>query len=161
MVEDARFEDAGGQPLRLQALDQKDLEVISSLVQDAVFPITEMSWTPGKRRFGLLLNRFRWEDRDDAQKQHRKYERVQSMLVVNDVQKVSSNGINRSDKDLILSVLAISFEPDEDGAGRIELTLAGDGVIALSVECLDISLADVTRPYIAPSRAAPDHNQEG
>ncbi len=31
------------------------------------------------------------------------------------------------------------------------LTLAGDGAIALEVEALDVTLKDVTRPYIAPS----------
>ncbi len=158
MVEDARFEDASEKPLRLQALDADDLQVISSLIQDSVFPITEMTWQPAKRRFGLLLNRFRWEDRDSAIKRGRQVERVQSMLVIADVLKVASNGIDRSDKDLILSLLSVAFEPDEDGAGRLELVLAGDGALAIDVECLDVSLRDVTRPYAAPSGAVPDHN---
>lgn len=37
------------------------------------------------------------------------------------------------------------------------MTLAGDGEIAIEVECLSIRLEDVTRPYIAPSRKAPKH----
>jgi len=160
MVEDAKFEDGGEAPLRLQAQDQEDLQVLSTLLQDAVFPITEMSWQPAKSRFGLLLNRFRWEDSDRAAQQARRYERVQSMLVVEDVLKVSSSGIDRQDKDTILSLLSVEFEPGEDGTGTLTLTLAGDGAIALEVECLDASVQDVTRPYLAPSRAVPDHNQE-
>ena len=51
MVEDARFEDGGERPLRLLAMDAEDLGVISALTQDAVFPITEMTWQPQRRRF--------------------------------------------------------------------------------------------------------------
>jgi hypothetical protein len=36
--------------------------VLSPLVQDAVFPVTEMHGTRAERRFAVLLNRFRWED---------------------------------------------------------------------------------------------------
>lgn len=157
MVDDARFEDGGDTPLRLQARDADDLRVISSLLQDAVFPITEMSWQPAKRRFALLVNRFRWEDANAAKGRGQKFERVQSMLVVSDVLKVSSNGIDRADKDMILSVLAAGFEAGQDGAGRLELTLAGDGAIALDVECLDVSLSDVTRPYRAVTGHIPSH----
>ena len=35
---------------------------------------------------------------------------------------------------------------------------AGDGAIGLDVETLDVTLKDVTRPYVAPSRKIPDHN---
>ncbi|KKM80919.1 hypothetical protein LCGC14_1335040 [marine sediment metagenome] len=41
--------------------------------------------------------------------------------------------------------------------GRVILTLAGDGAIALDVEALEVTLRDVTRPYIAPSGKAPQH----
>ncbi|MCA8868338.1 MAG: DUF2948 family protein [Rhodobacteraceae bacterium] len=157
MVEDARFEDGGDSPLRLLAMDADDLNVISALVQDAVFPAAEMSWQSARRRFALLLNRFRWEDRDAAQTQHRRYERVQSMLLVGGVLKVASSGIDRRDKEVILSLLSLEFTPAEDGAGRLDLILAGDGVIALEVEALEVSLKDVTRPYGAPSKQVPNH----
>ncbi len=157
MVEDARFEDGGEEPLRLLAVDADDLQVVSTLVQDAVFPITEMAWHPSQRRFALLLNRFRWEDQAAADRRGRAVERVQSMLVVGDVEKVQSQGVERSDTDTVLSLLSISFVPGEDGTGRVELTFAGDGAIALEVEALDVSLRDVTRPYIAPSKHTPEH----
>ncbi len=156
MVEDARFEDAREAPLRLKALDAEDLQVISALVQDAVFPATEMTWDKAGRRFALLLNRFRWEDAK-ATAQRRDFERVQSILVIEDVLKVSTQGVKQADKDVILSLLSMSFEPGKDGMGRLELTLAGDGAIALDVEALEVTLKDVTRPYAAPSRAQPSH----
>jgi len=159
MVEDAKFEDAATGALRLQALEDDDLKVISALVQDAVFPATEMSWQPAKRRFGLLLNRFRWEDRASPAGKSRA-ERVQSLLVINGVLKVASNGITKGEKDMVLSLMTLAFEAGSDGAGRLVLTLAGDGAIALDVECLDVTLKDVTRPYLAVSRKVPEHPLE-
>lgn len=154
---DARFEDGAETPLYLGARDADDLAVISALVQDAVFPISEMAWRRGKRQFALLLNRFRWEDRDAADRAARSYERVRSVLVVSDVLAVRTQGIERGDKDMVLSLLALTFEPGADGGGRVILTLAGDGAVALEVEALDVTLRDVTRPYLAPSHRAPEH----
>ena len=154
-MSDARFEDARGGPLRLRAMDADDLQVISALVQDAVFPITEMAWNRSARRFGLLLNRVRREDRRVVQGQE--VERVQSVLAIEDVMEVRTQGIDRSDRDIVLSLLSVQMEAGEDGTGRIVLTLAGDGAIALEVEALEVSLRDVTRPYLAPTGKIPTH----
>lgn len=154
MSQDARFEDGREAPLNLGALDEGDLQVISSLAQDAVFPITEMTWRARERRFALLINRFRWEDEG---KGRHVPERVQALLVVDNVLRVSSQGVNRKDIDMILSLMAVAFEAGEDGTGQVLLTLAGDGAIRLDVEALEVGLKDVTRPYSAPSKQAPDH----
>ena len=154
---DAKFEDGGEDPLRLVAQDVEDLKVISTLVQDAVLPVTELAYDAKRRRFAILLNRFRWEDRVEAERVGRAYERVRSVLVVEDVQKVQSFGFDRAEKDLVLSLLSMEFEPGEDGTGRLTLTLAGDGAIALDVEALEVRLDDVTRPYRAPSGKVPRH----
>ncbi|WP_170765279.1 DUF2948 family protein [Ruegeria lacuscaerulensis] len=154
---DARFEDGREAPLNLGAEDGDDLRVISTLTQDAVFPVTEMTWHPSQRRFGLLLNRFRWEDKDAAAGRGRAFERVQSILVFHSVLSVASQGIDRSDKDMVMSLLSVDFDPGEDSAGQIILTLAGDGAIRLTVEAIDATLKDVTRPYQAPSGQVPHH----
>jgi hypothetical protein len=156
-MSDASFHDGREVPLNLGALEVEDLQVISSLVQDAVLPISEMSWRPKEHRFALLLNRFRWEDLTSAEKRGRPVERVQSLLVIDTVLGVASQGVDRSDKDIVLSLLSVQFEPGEDAAGHVLLTLAGDGVIRLSVETLEVSLRDVTRPYLAPSKQVPAH----
>ncbi len=154
---DASFKDGREAPLNLGAEDADDLQVIATLTQDAIFPVTEMTWQPGQRRFALLLNRFRWEDKDAAARRGRAFERVQAVLMFGSVLSVASQGIDRSDKNMILSLLSVEFEPGEDGAGQILLTLAGDGAIRLSVEAIDATLKDVTRPYKAPSGHAPHH----
>ncbi len=150
MSGDASFEDGAERPLNLGAADVDDLQVLSALAQDAVFPGSEMRWLREDRQFALLLNRFRWED-DRAEP-----ERVRALLVISDVTGVASQGVAR-DADTILSLLSVTFEPGEDGTGHVILTLAGDGAVRASVEALDVRLKDVTRPYTAPSRKAPRH----
>ncbi|WP_444464457.1 DUF2948 family protein [Rhodobacter capsulatus] len=157
MSRDARFDDGAEGPLSLRAESAEDLAVIAALVQDAVLPVTEIRYEPKARRLSMLLNRFRWEDKAAAEAEGRPYERVQSLLVLSDVTQVASQGFDRKDPDLVLSALDIAFEPAAEGAGRVVITLAGDGAIAAGVECLSVDLRDVTRPYRAVSGQAPSH----
>ena len=151
---DARFEDGREKPLNLGAQDADELQVLSALIQDAIFPITEMTWQAKQIRFCLLLNRFRWEEGARGQTAP---ERVQSILVVDNVMSVASQGVDRAETDMILSVLSATFEAGDDGAGDIVFTLAGDGAVRVSVEAIEMTLKDVTRPYVAPSKKAPKH----
>jgi hypothetical protein len=154
-VEDARFEDAAERPLRLRAESADDLAVVSALLQDAVAQTSEITWAPRHRRFSLLLNRFRWEDVPAAERQGRSFERVRAVLAIDHVLAARSLGIDPADRELVLELLALTFEPGEDGAGTLKLVFSGDGEIALEVECLDLRLVDVTRPYLA--RSLPKH----
>jgi len=154
MTEDARFEDGREAPLNLGALDAEDLKIVSALVQDAVFPASEMRWLAKERRFVLLLNRFRWED---AGRDRHGAERVQTVLAFENVLKVASQGVPRGDQDTILSILSVAWAEGEAPSGAVDLVLAGDGIIRLDVEALEVVLKDVTRPYRAPSGQVPGH----
>ncbi len=160
---DARFEDGAERPLRLVARDAADLAVIAALVQDAVLTGADLAYNRTRRRFSMLLNRFRWEDEAQARAAGRRFERVRAVLDFADVTAVVHQGLTR-DKDTVLSLLSVDYTAetvgeagDPAGPGRVVLTFAGDGALALSVECLEIELADVTRPYAAPSGHAPHH----
>ena len=157
MTEDARFEDGAERPLRLKGEDAVDRAGVSALVQDAVLPATDMKWQRASRRFSLLINRFRWEDKGAAERRGRDVERVQSLLVIEDVLKVFQQGLDVRDADMILSLLTLTFDAGEDGTGRLILTFAGDGAVALDVEAVNLLLQDVTRPYAAPSGKTPSH----
>jgi len=157
MMADARFEDADDAPLRLIAQESADVPVLAALVQDAVFPITEMTWDRRRRRFALLLNRFRWEDRAAAEREGRPFERVRSLLVFEGVLSVRTQGIDRGDADTILSLLSLDYAPGAEGAGVFTLVLAGDGAVELQTETLEAVLTDVSRPYRAPSGKVPHH----
>ena len=149
MTDDARFADGAERPARLRAFDAEDLQVISSLCQDAVLSAADMRWDRKTRRFALLINRFRWEMSGA--------ERVRSILAIDEVTGVHRQG--QFAPDSILSILSVTFEPAADGAGRIILTLAGDGAVAISAEALEVTLRDVTRPYAAPSGKKPQHGE--
>lgn len=160
---DARFEDGAERPLRLIARDSEDLKVMSALIQDAVLTGVDLRYVKARRRFTLLINRFRWEDRAQAQAAGRRVERVRSVLDFSDVISVTHQGLTR-DKDTVLSLLSVDYTPDvaveegdPAGPGRVVLTFAGDGAIALNVECLEVELSDVSRPYAAPSGRVPTH----
>jgi len=155
MAQDAGFLDGGDKPLNIAAQDAEDLQVLSSLVQDAIFPVTEMMWDAKARRFGILVNRFRWELPQTAASRP---ERVQSVLAFENVEAVSSQGVDRNDVDTVMSILSVEFEDIDTPSGAITLVLAGDGAIRLKVEALEARLRDVTRPYSAPSGKSPKHD---
>lgn len=157
MMADARFRDGDEGPLRLLVQGPEDVPVASALLQDAVLLAGDMSWDRRRRRFAALLNRFRWEDRDEASRAGRPFERVRCLLTVEDVLAVRTQGVDPRRKDDVLSLLSVAFEAGAEGTGRLVLTFAGDGAVALEVEALDLRLEDVTKPYVAPSRRVPDH----
>ncbi len=156
---DAKFEDGERGALALMAQGPEDLAVISTLVQDAVLTAADMRWDPKARRLVLLLNRFRWEDQTAAQRAGRPYERVRALLILSDVTKIAGQGITKGDSDTVLSLLDITWEQGAECTGRILMTFAGDGALAVSAECLNVDLRDVTRPYAAPSGKAPNHGE--
>ena len=147
------FEDVSYKPLRLVAFTVEDLKVISTITQDAVFPSTEMVLNSQQRRFAMLLNRYRWETTNPEN-----IERVQAVLAFEDVKKVQTQKIKKTNNNLALCLLNISFKAEEDGMGTIQIILSGGGKIRLQVEALEVSLRDVTQPYLAPSRLIPHHN---
>ena len=156
-MSDASFADADPGPLTLRAEDADDLRIISALVQDAVVTVSDIAWDARSRRLSMLVNRFRWEDAEAARRENRPFERTRALLVLSDVTRLSSDGIDRADRGLVLSLLALDWQAAEDGAGTITLTFAGDGALAARVECIAVDLRDVTRPYVAPSRHEPRH----
>lgn len=162
MAQDARFEDAPytDRPLKLRAETAEDVSVISALVQDAVGKVGDVSWMPKRRRLAILLNRFRWEDQASASHARRPFERVRSLLVIDGVDAAKARGVDPSEKETIVSLLSLAFEPcdrEEDCAGRLEITIAGDGALALDVECVDVTLQDLTQPWEAKASEAPRH----
>ena len=151
-ADDARFEDANDEPLRLKIADAEDLVVASSLLQDSVFAAADHDWNRKRREFSLLVNRFRWERKANESEP----ERVRSIIQFKDVLGADLNDL-RGGGPPIFSLLSVEFSPGEGGTGSLLLNLAGDREIKIDVECLDASLTDVTRPYNAVSRSKPRH----
>ena len=158
MTQDAGFNDALDRPLNLGAQDAEDLQVISSLTQDAVLTVDDLKWNRAERQLVFLLKRFRWEDVELAKQQGRDPERVQSLLVIQNATGLASQGIDRKQADIVLSLMSLEYSGAEDGVGDLILTFSGDGALKAQVDGLDVALRDVTRPYVAPSKQVPNHD---
>lgn len=146
---DASFKDGDEKPLRLIAADGDDVSVLSALIQDAVGKVGNVRWSPRRRRFSLLLYRFRWEDAGRAAKQRRNAERVAAALTIDDVTAVRRAGVDPADKEAVLSVLSLAFTPGEEGSGTLRLTCSGGAMMEFDVEAVNVELVDLTRPWAA------------
>ena len=158
MNQDAGFNDALDRPLNLGAQDAEDLQVISSLTQDAVLTVDDLKWSRAERQLVFLLKRFRWEDVELAKQQGRDPERVQSLLVIQNATGLASQGIDRKQADIVLSLMSLEFSGAVDGVGDLILTFSGDGALKVQIDGFDVALRDVTRPYVAPSKQVPNHD---
>lgn len=138
-------------PLRLKAETPDDLSVIAAALQDAVVKVSDMAYDPRARAVTCAMNRFRWEA--DAGRRARG-ERVRAGLRIDGVLGARRKRVP-ADPDAVLSLLTLDFAPDTEPPGG-ELTLRfADGVdVALTVDCVDVTVADVSAPWRARARPA-------
>ena len=138
--------------LKLIALDEEDLKIVSAHVQDAIVTVGNLEFWPAPRLFVVPMYRFAWEVAPGLFR--RRAERRNSVLNFNRVLAVRTLNMKRQKPDEVLSLLAIRFEPAAPPAGRIELIFSGGGQIALDVECIEARLADLGGAWEAASRPA-------
>lgn len=155
MVKDAGFDEGGERALRLSAESADDIGVIATLVQDAVCKVKNVQVSARRRRFSMLLYRFRWEDVENAEREKRPYERVATALTIDDVQNTRAAGVDPAKGETVLNLLTMSFEAGEDGAGIVTLDCSDGVKIQLNVECVNMRLVDLTRPWAAGGK--PQH----
>ncbi len=136
--------------LRLAALDEEDLNIVSAHVQDAVMKVGDIDFRMSENRLLLPLNRFAWEAKKGWFRQHN--ERHGAILQFDRVIGLKSSGIDRGDKDGVLSLLAIRFEEGERPSGQVEIVFSGNAAIRLDVECIEARLTDLGGAWQASSR---------
>ncbi|MFO1091610.1 MAG: DUF2948 family protein [Hyphomicrobiales bacterium] len=128
--------------LKLTALDEDDLAIVSAHMQDAILAVGDLKYLKGQEKLALVANRFDWESvpangRGAAR-------RRRTGLQIARVKAVRSHRIRRDAPDAVLSLLAIRFLPGKQGPeGEIELTFAGGGALRLDVECIEVALKDL------------------
>lgn len=136
--------------LKLIAMDDEDLKIISAHVQDAVMNVGNIEFWKSARLFVLPMYRFVWE-REPALLSSRA-ERRNSVLNFNRVNSAKAMRIPREQPDEILSLLAITFTPTKAPGGIVELAFSGGGTIRLDVECIEARLSDLGGAWEASSR---------
>ena len=138
--------------LKLLALDEKGLEVISAHAQDAVVRVADMGFAKSDKRFACIMNRFVWEDNSPKSKGVRR----RSAMHFEHVLSVKSLGIDTKAHDGVLNLLMIGFSPTNAPGGIVNLSFAGGGTVQLRVECLELQLNDLGASWAA--KAVPSHN---
>ena len=126
--------------LKLIALDEQDLEIVSSHLQDAVVRVADLAYVPSQKRFAAILNRFNWEKAAKAAAKAGGYGGAPQAL---------------RQVDRVLSLLAVRFEPSDHPSGYVTLTFSGDASIRLHVECIEAELTDLGPAWRA--RSKPQH----
>lgn len=141
-------------PLKLVALDEEDLAVVSAHVQDSTVKVSDLEFLARERRFVLVMNRFAWET--GRPKFRHKYQRRRSVLHFEGVTDVASVGIDRAKPEDVLVLLALNFVPGDLPGGQIELIFAGDASIRLTAEYVEARLADLGPAWETGNRPAHD-----
>ncbi|MGY6709385.1 MAG: DUF2948 family protein [Rhizobiaceae bacterium] len=139
--------------LKLVALDEEDLKIISAHVQDAVLKVGDMSYDAKGQHFVMAMNRFAWEVKPRWFR--RRHERRRSLVHFARVLSVKSAGIDLARKEDVLSLLAIRFNATDAPAGIVEIDFSGGSTIRLEVECIEGRLSDLGAAW--ETRARPVH----
>ncbi|MBI1649130.1 DUF2948 family protein [Hyphomicrobium sulfonivorans] len=136
--------------LKLIALDPEDLRVLSCHLQDAIIRVGDMAYLSREMRFAAITNRFDWEgavQTEQAEGQRRRsglrFERVKAARVL---------GFDLQNKDAVLELLALTFDPAEEPSGSITLHFAGGAAVQLQVECIEAELRDLGAVWRAQSK---------
>ncbi len=103
--------------LKLVALDNDDIEVVSAHVQDALVRVADIFWQPREHRFVMALNRFDWMAVVDATARKADYRRCRTALRFERVLGCKCRNLDQSDKDARLNLLAVEFAERDAPAG--------------------------------------------
>ncbi len=139
------------QKLKLRAVDDEDMKILSTCLQDALVPVGDMEYFPDDGRFVLVASRFCWEQPAESfDPGDEFYERIHCALSFNGVKKVHRRGISRRNPAQLLELLSLSVK---DGA--VELVFAGGAALRLEVDALSCQIEDFGEPW--PTRWRPRH----
>ena len=156
MSQDASFSEGADSALYLGAFTPEDVEVISTILQDGIFFINDLAWFRKKRQVAVLVNRFRWENKSEYTDKNCAPERVKSLLIIDNVLNISSQGIDRSDSSAPLNLLNLDLKKTKKNI-FLTLLLSNFGAIRFELDAIELSIKDVTRPYKAASENIPFH----
>jgi hypothetical protein len=138
--------------LKFVVLDEEDLEVVSTHLQDAVGKVADVRWRPREKRVVLALNRFDWEGVQSAEPE---YHRRRTALRFERVLSCKCRDVNPAGKDAVLNLLAVEFQETNAPSGVVTIVFSGGATLRLEVECLEAELADLGPSWT--TAACPTH----
>ena len=141
-----------GRRFRVRVESPDDLELVSTLLHDAIVPVREIVYEPARRRFAMMVQRFRWElgeaapDAEDEPVS----ERVHCAVLINEVDAARTRGFDITERGRILELLSCNLA--EDG---LYLCFAGGTTIGLSIRRLSCQAEDIGDSW--PTWSRPSH----
>ena len=136
--------------LKLIALDEEQLIVLSSLTQDSIIKANEIGYDKKSKRFAILMNRYRHEEEEPS--------RVRSAMHFDYVSSIKTLGIDIDSNEDILVLLAVRFKTLNNPGGSIYLEFSNNKSLALNVENIEGFLTDVGKSWLIPNK--PDHEKD-
>ena len=140
--------------LKLIARTKDDLRVVSAHLQDAIVNISDIANLEKNKIFLMQLNRFMWEDVEKGV--FRKNKRIKSVLKFDNIVKVYSKNISQMEKSKFLDFLTIETHQMPDKNYEMNIVFAGDSVIKIVSEVIEVTLDDQGDPWETKSK--PKHN---
>ena len=105
------------------------------------------------RTFIIIANRFMWEDLEkDVVKKNK---RTRCAIKFEEVLGVKSKNINQKNNEKNLECLAIESHLINDRGYEINIFFAGDSIITIIVEAIEVLMRDIGKPWIV--KHAPMH----
>jgi hypothetical protein len=138
------------EPLKLVALDEEDLAILSAHLQDAVVRAGDLAYLAKEKRFALVARRFDWTAPEDEPR------RRLSGLHFERVMRVRTRNIDLGRADEVLSLLAVHFTVAEAPSGTATLFFSGDAAVQLELECIEAGLSDLGPAWSADTRPSHD-----
>ena len=136
--------------LKLNAVSQNDLQVISAHLQDSITQIKNIAHLKKNRIFLIQFNRFMWEDVEKGV--FRKNKRIRSVLKIDNVIKVFSKNVNQTKKDKFLDFLTIETNQMPDKNYEMKIVFAGDSIIKVISEVIEVTLDDQGEAWVTKNK---------
>ena len=162
---------ASSRGLRLRARDVEDIGVLAAVLQDALVPLTDVTFQKSQKRFVMVANRFMWEDAGVAQPQDEpalvteppdegdaafedegpepRFQRVNCGVRFDQVGNVRFRAIDMKQRAQILNLLTMSRDPD-----GITMLFSDGAAIRLLGRRIEVHLEDLGEPWPTDWRPA-------
>ena len=132
--------------IHLYGSDVEDYEVLSSLIQDAAIPISEMKFDKVEKQFFLVCSRFSWE----SSLQNKGNKRIVSGICFDNVIEVKKKNFPSFNSVNILNFLAL-----KKVTGFIELIFSNNILIKLVGNNISFRIDDLNKEW--PTIFSPNH----
>ena len=139
--------------LKLLGRSIEDLKTISAYLQDSIIIQKDITFLKKNKIFLMLASRFMWEDAEKGL--FRENKRIRCALRFDQVSNVLCKNINQKKKNKVLELLAIKNISMKDQTSKISLIFAGDSIITILVEEIDVLLDDLGEAWMV--KKAPKH----